>query len=74
MSEKASCEVCGGVPSWICPDARVILCDGCLIRPGLLGGIDHLIPGSPRKCAHWIDSNTGEPLILSYMDHRTPVQ
>ena len=78
MSEQTSvkprrCEVCGGKPSWTCPAANVVLCGNCLIQPGIAGGIDHLIPGSPRKCAHWLDSNTGEPHILSYMDHRSDV-
>lgn len=70
------CEICGGKPSWVCPAANVTLCGDCMIRPGIAGGIDHQIPGSPRRCAHWIDSDTGEPHIRAviYIDHRPAAQ
>ena len=64
------CEVCGGKPSWTCPAANVVLCGNCLIRPGIAGGIDHAIPGSRGVCSHWIDGETGDLRILSYV----PVQ
>ena len=72
MSEQARgtarrCEVCGGEPSWICPRAEVALCGGCLIRPGIAGGIDHAIPGSRAVCSHWFDGETGKLRIFIYV-------
>ena len=66
MSGKPRCEVCGGVPSWTCPATKVVLCEGCMHRPGIGGGIDHAIPGIRGVCSHWIDGATGDLRILSY--------
>jgi len=35
-----------------CGDVKLILCMACIFWPGVFGGMDHRMPGSPILCAH----------------------